>query len=116
MKSTTHSAIDKQSGHRQLCQRIACNPEWYKAHQFQAGLVLLLGGLNVELITLLSSYLFHKAAFKAPISEADDLIIKSLGLYTNLLEVSKVEQSSLVIIFLVSKNHQTIKHSRNLPR
>ena len=61
---------------------------WLQSHELMAGIMLFAGAFNVELMTLMNSYLFHKENFKAPISEYSTLMLKSLGLYTNVLEVS----------------------------
>jgi hypothetical protein len=59
---------------------------WFQSHQLMSGMMLFAGAFNVELMTLMNSYLFHKESFKAPISEYSSLMLKSLGLYTNVLE------------------------------
>jgi hypothetical protein len=60
--------------------------QWIKENQLSAAVATMFGALNVELITLMESRLFHKPMFSAPIPEADVFKLQSLGLVTNLLE------------------------------
>lgn len=59
---------------------------WLKKYQLPSGLMMVLGSLNLELLTLMDSKLFHHGAFSAPISEIVHFRLQSLGIVSNLME------------------------------